>query len=89
VVASHQLNHALEAEGKPRARSRQNRGEEFPSGEHGIEEILGQLGGAFPVGGGQRVLAGRGRPTYRRERSRVQAQGVTDIVESDGVGQLA
>src|ERR1035437_7644379 len=57
--------------------------------EDGIEEVLGHLGRAFPIGGGEGVLAGRGRAAHGRERSRVQPQGVADIVEANGVGQLS
>ena len=56
--------------------------------EDGVEEILGHLGGAFAVGSGEGVLAGRGRAAPRRERSRMQAQSVADIVEAEGVGKL-
>jgi hypothetical protein len=56
--------------------------------EDGIEKVLGHLGGAFAIGGGEGVLAGRGCATHRRERSRMQPQGITHIIESDGMGQL-
>ena len=85
----HQMNHPLEAEGKPRAAIPAKAGVEFfQMAQDGVEEVLGHLGGAFAVGGGERILAGRGRATHRRERPRMQAQGVADIVEADGMGQL-
>src|SRR5665213_3287309 len=85
----HQMDHPLEAEGEAWAALPAKTGVEFfQMAEDGIEEVLGHLGGAFPVGGGKRVLAGRGRAPHRRERSRMQAQGVADIVETDGVREL-
>ena len=56
--------------------------------EDGPEELLGQRGVAVFVGVGQIVAAGRGGAPQSRERTRVQAQGITDVVEPDGVGQL-
>jgi hypothetical protein len=85
----HQMNHPLEAEGKAWAAIPAKTGVEFLQMiQNGIEKVLGHLGGAFAVGGGERILAGRSRAAHRRERSRVQAQGIADIVEADGVGQL-
>lgn len=52
------------------------------------EQVLGQLGGAFAVGGGEAVLAGAAGAAKGRERAGVQAQGVTDIVEAEGVREL-
>ncbi len=85
----HQMNHPLEAEGKTRAAIPAKTGVKFfQMAEDGIEKVLGHLGGAFPVGGGERILARRGRATHGRERPRMQPQGVANIVEADGVGQL-
>jgi hypothetical protein len=85
----HQMDHPLEAKGKPRPPIPAKAGMKlFQMAEDGIEEVLGHLGGAFTVGGGERVLAGRGRPAHGRERSRVQPQSVADIVEADGVREL-
>ena len=56
--------------------------------EDGPEKVLRHLGGALAVGGGEAVLAGRGRAANGRERTRVQTQGVTDIIEAEGVGEL-
>jgi len=85
----HQMDHAFETEGKARTAIPAKTGVEFfQMAQDGVEEVLGHLGGAFAVGGGKRVLAGRGRAAHGRERSRVQPQGITDIVEADGVGQL-
>lgn len=85
----HQMDHPLEAKGKTRPTIPAKAGMKlFKMAQDGIEEILGHLGGAFPIGAGERILAGRGRATHRRERSRMQPQGIADIVETDGVGQL-
>lgn len=85
----HQMDHAFETEGKARTAIPAKTGVEFfQMAQDGVEEVLGHLGGAFAVGGGKRVLAGRGRAAHRRERSRMQPQGVADIVEADGVSQL-
>ena len=85
----HQMNHPLETEGKPWATIPAKTGVKcFQMAEDGIEEVLGHLGGAFAVGGREGVLAGRGRAAHRREWSRMQTQGVADIVEADGVGEL-
>lgn len=56
--------------------------------EHPPEQGFGQGGVAFLVGVGEAVLARRRGPAQDRERPRVQAQAVTDIVETDGVDQL-
>lgn len=52
------------------------------------EQLLGQDRVAVLVGVGEIVAGGRGGPAQGRERPGVQPQRVTDIVESEGVGQL-
>jgi subtilisin-like proprotein convertase family protein len=85
----HQVDHAFETEGEPQPALPAKTGVEFfQMAEDGVEEVLGHLGRAFAVGGGERVLAGRDRATHRRERSRMQTQGIADIVEADGMGEL-
>src|ERR1039458_7989534 len=83
----HQVDHAFEAESKTRTAIPAKTGVKFfQMAEDRIEEFLGHLSGAFPVGGGEGVLAGRGRAAHGRERSRMQAQGVADILATAGMG---
>lgn len=85
----HQMDGALEAEGKLGATAAPKAGMELlEMFEHPPEEVLGHLGWALPVGGGKAVLAGRAGPAQGRERTRVQPQGVADVVEAEGVGEL-
>ena len=71
---------ALSASGKARVRSL--------SAQDRPEQLLSQGGVAMFVGMGEIVAGGRRSPSQRGERSRVQAQRVTDVVETDGVGEL-
>jgi len=85
----YQVDHAFEAEGKPRSAVPAKTGVEFlQMAEDGIEKVLSHLSGAFTVGSGECIFAGRIRATHCRERSRMQTQGIADIVEPDGMGQL-
>lgn len=82
----HEVNHPFEAEGQARAAAPPKAGVEGrgrprrglgPSGEERSRLAVER---PFLLGG---VAAANGR-----ERSRVQAQGVTDFVETEGVGEL-
>ena len=52
------------------------------------KEFLGHLRGPNFIGVGQVVAAGRSRPSQARQRTRMQAQRITQVIESDAVGQL-
>ena len=52
------------------------------------EELLSHFGGADFVGVGKIIAGGSRGPAQTGERTRMQAQGVTDIIETDAVGQL-
>src|SRR5689334_683012 len=56
--------------------------------EHRPEQPFGQRRVAVFIGVGKVVAARRGCPAQSRKRPTVQPQGITDIVEADGVGQL-
>ena len=85
----HDMDEPLEAEGELRAAlGPEARMELLQMLEHGPEQLFGHLGIAFVVGVGEGVFAGRGRPTNRRQRSRVQAQRVTHIIEPQSVREL-
>jgi hypothetical protein len=56
--------------------------------EHRPEQPFGQRRVAMFIGVGKGVATRRGCPAQGRKRPAVQAQGVTDIIEADGVGQL-
>jgi len=56
--------------------------------EHRPEQGLGHFRVALPIGMREGVLTGRGRAANRRQRTRVQMQGVADVVETQGVGKL-
>ena len=56
--------------------------------EHSPEEFLGHLAGANFVGVGKIVAAGRGGPPQTGQRTRMQAQRITHIIEPDAVSQL-
>ena len=66
----------------------EGRAETFEMFEHLPEQILGQGRIALAVGVGKAVAAGRSRAAHGRERPRVQAQAVADVIEPDGVGEL-
>jgi hypothetical protein len=57
--------------------------------EHRPEQPFGQRRVTMFIGVGKVVAARRGCPPQGRKRPAVQPQGVTDIVEADGVGQLS
>ena len=83
------VNGAGEAPGPAAARPPiQGRTEAAQMSEHFPEQGLGQGGVAFLVGVREAVPARRGGPAQARERPGVQAQAVTDIVETDGVNEL-
>lgn len=85
----HEVNGALETEGKLGPAAAAETGVELlEMFEHPPEEVLGHLGWALTVGGGEAVFAGRAGPAQGRERTRVQPQGVADVVEAQGVGEL-
>ena len=85
----HDMNQPLEAEGELRsAAGAEARMQLLQMIEHGPKQLFRQLRVAFTVGVGERVLAGRRGPTNRRQRPRMQVQRITDIVETQGVGQL-
>src|SRR5262245_15400200 len=52
------------------------------------EESLGHLGGSDLVGVGKIIAAGRSRPSQAGQRTGMQVQRITHIIESDAVGQL-
>jgi hypothetical protein len=54
----------------------------------GPEERLSQKRGAHLVGMRKPVAAWRGSSSNRRERSAMDSQGIADVVESYGVGEL-
>src|SRR5689334_14307158 len=56
--------------------------------EHRPEQPFGQRRVAVFIGVGKVVAAGRPCPAQSRKRPTVQPQGITDIIEADGVGQL-
>ena len=56
--------------------------------EHRPEQGLGPFRVALPIGVRKRVLAGRGRPTNRRQRPRVQPERIAHVIETQGVGEL-
>ena len=85
----HDMNQALEAKGELRpAAGAEARMQLLQMLEHGPKQLFRQLRVPLAVGVGERVLAGRRGPTNRRQRSRMQVQRITDIVETQGVGQL-
>jgi len=55
---------------------------------HRPEQLLGHDGVAHPVGMGKVVARGRSRAPQGRQRSGVELEGVTDIVESDAMAHL-
>ena len=85
----HQVDGALEAEGElgptPMAEAGVN---VLQVCEDGPEKVLRQLGWALAVGGGEPVLARAAGAANGRERARVQAQGIADVIEAEGVGEL-
>jgi hypothetical protein len=56
--------------------------------QHGPEELLGHFWIAGAVGVRERVFAGRRGRAQGRERTGVQVQGVTHVIEAQGMGQL-
>ena len=52
------------------------------------EDLLGEGGIAKLVGVGEVVLGGRGRSAEGGEGTGVEAKGIAEIVEADGVNQL-
>ncbi len=52
------------------------------------EELFGHCGGTISIGGGQSVATGRSRAANGGDRTRVQTQRVTNIIETDGVSEL-
>jgi hypothetical protein len=56
--------------------------------EHGPEQVLGQIRIAGAVGVRERVSAGWRGPAQSRERTGVQPQRVTHVIETQGVRQL-
>jgi hypothetical protein len=85
----HDVNEALEAEGQLRATPRAKAGMKLlEMVEHRPEQRLGHFRVTFPVGVREGVFAGRGRAADRRQRTRVQPQGVADVVKAEAVGEL-
>ena len=56
--------------------------------EHRPEQRLGHFRVALPVGVRERILTRRGRPANRRQRPRVQPQGIAHVIETQGVREL-
>ena len=56
--------------------------------KHCPEQPFSQRSVAALIGVGKIVAAGRSRPAQARKRPAVQPQRVTDVVQTDGVGQL-
>ena len=84
----HDMNGQLEAESRSPAPSRHESRRLFAQVFHHLpKQLLGHLGRPFPVGVGKSVAA-RGRRTAKaRQRSRVQLQRITQVIESDAVGR--
>lgn len=57
-------------------------------GEHLPEELFGQGGVAVMVSMGEVVAGGRSGAAQGGERAGMQAQGVADVIEAEGVGGL-
>src|SRR6185295_13182871 len=85
----HEVNGAFEAEGKLGPAAAAKAGVELLQMlEHSPEEVLGHLGRALTVGGGEAVFAGAAGAAKGRERTGVEPQGVADVIEAEGVGEL-
>ena len=85
----HDVNHPLEAAGKPRpvARSKSRR-QGLQVRQHFPEQLFGQLRIPLPVGVRETILARRGRAPNRRERTGAQSEGVTHVIETQTVRYL-
>ncbi len=85
----HDMNEALEAEGKPGATVAAESGlQSLQMFQHRPEQLLGHFRIAPAVGVRERVFGRRRGPAQCRQRSGVQAQGVADVIESEAVGKL-
>ena len=85
----HDVDDSLETARQPEASpAREARLERLQMFQDAPEQLLGHRRIPMLVGMRKIVAAGRRRPTQRRERPRMQTQRVTDVVETQGVGQL-
>jgi hypothetical protein len=55
---------------------------------HLPKQLLGHLGGSLPVGVGKPVAAGCPRTANVNQRTRVQLEGITHVIQADAMGQL-
>lgn len=56
--------------------------------EHLPEQILGHGGVTMAVGVGKTIATGWSGPANGRERSGMEVEGVADVIEPDGMGEL-
>ena len=86
----HQMNRPLEPPDKsfPRFATDEARREIAQVFEHRPEELLRHRRRADFVGVGQIVAAGRSGSPQAGQRTRMQAQGITHVIEPDAVSQL-
>jgi hypothetical protein len=86
----HRVNRALEAAQQTLALATagEARVQALEMFEHGPEELLGHRGVAMLVGVGEIVPRGCRRSAQGRQRTRVQTQRITDVIEPNGMGEL-
>src|SRR5439155_17944754 len=85
----HQVDHPLEAEGKPATPATSKTRTEILQVLQSLpKQLLCHDRVTLPIGIGKRVALGRSSPTNRREGSRVQRQSIANVVESQTMGQL-
>ena len=86
----HDVEQAVfEAKGKPRrVAAGKGRDERLQMSQDGAEELLDHFRVAGAVGVGKGVFGGRGGAAQSRERTGVQAQRITHVIETEGVSQL-
>ena len=85
----HQMDHPFEAEGKPGTPPTTKTRTEILQVFQGLpKQFLSHDGVTLPIGIGKRVALRCSSSTNCREGSRVQRQRVTNVVESQTMGQL-
>jgi hypothetical protein len=85
----HHMNEPLETEGEPgRAVAAKGGLQRFQMFQHRPEQLFGHLGIAGAIGVSERVLGRWRRAAQRRQGTRMQAQRIAHIVETQAVRQL-
>ncbi len=85
----HDMDGYLEAEGRSPAPPRHESRRLFAQVAHHLpKQLLGHLRGPFPVGVGKSVAARCRRTPNTRQRSRVQLEGITQVIQADAMAQL-